>query len=146
MHHLIPDRLKEENQYGSNVQALALSLMNIGNVSVNKVKKMIYGLSEEEINPSEGYIIKQQKKAAIALNTFVSELTDRCLKLSIVYWDDTVIDINKHRGCLRFYGDEKMALYKAHPQKNKEGLDNDGILKLLPVETLWTWRGNEACH
>ena len=135
-HQTIPNRLKEENQYGSNVQALALSLMNIGNVSVNKVRKMIYGLSEEEINPSEGYIIKQQKKAAMALNTFMSELTDRCLNLSIVYWDDTVIDINKRRGCLRFYGDEKMALYKAHPHKNKKGLDEDGILKLLPEETV----------
>lgn len=135
-HQHIPDRLKEENQYGSNVQALALSLMNIGNVSVNKVRKMIYGLSEEEINPSEGYIIKQQWKAAIALNTFISELTDRCLKLRIVYWDDTVIDINKRRGCLRFYGGENIALYKAHSQKNKEGLDNDGVLKLLPKETV----------
>lgn len=66
----------------------------------------------------------------------MSELTDRSLKLSIVYWDDTVIDINKHRGCLRFYGDEKMALYKAHPHKNKKGLEEDGILKLLPEETV----------
>lgn len=135
-HQPIPAKLKEENQYGSNVQALALSLMNIGNVSVNKVRKMIYGLSEEEVNPSEGYIIKQQKKAALALNNFTRELTNRCLKLSIVYWDDTVIDINKHRGCLRFYGDEKVALYRAHPQKNKEGLDDDAILKLLPKETV----------
>lgn len=135
-HQPVPDKLKEENQYGSNVQALSLSFMNIGNVSVNKVRKMIYGLSEEEVNPSEGYIIKQQKKAALALNNFIIELTNRCLKLSIVYWDDTVIDINKHRGCLRFYGDEKVALYRAHPQKNKEGLDDDAILKLLPKETV----------
>jgi len=62
--------------------------MNIGNVSVNKVRKMIYGLSEEQVNPSEGYIIKQQKKAALALNNFIKELTNRCLELSVVYWDD----------------------------------------------------------
>jgi transposase len=61
-HQPIPTNLKEDNQYGIHVRSLALSLMNIGNVSVNKVRKMIYGLSEEEINPSEGYIIKQQKK------------------------------------------------------------------------------------
>lgn len=135
-HQNIPNRLKEENQYGSNVQALILSLMNIGNVSVNKVRKMIYGLSEEEINPSEGYIIKQQKKAADALNNFIKELTDKCRTLDTVYWDDTVIDINKRRGCLRFYGDERIALYTAHLQKNKDGLDEDGILKLLPKETI----------
>ncbi|MCC9293915.1 transposase [Clostridium sp. WLY-B-L2] len=36
---------------------------------------------------------------------------------------------------ITFYGDEKTALYKAHPHKNKEGIDDNGILKLLPEET-----------
>lgn len=131
----IPEELKEENQYGSSVKALLLALMNIGNVSVGKVRKMIYGLSEEEINPSEGYIIKQQKKAALQLETFISDLKKRCCGLELVYRDDTVIFINTARGCLRFYGDEKTALYTAHRYKNKEGLDEDGILKLLPATT-----------
>ena len=133
-HQPIPAKLKEENQYGSNVQALALSLMNIGNVSVNKVRKIICGLSEEEINPSEGYLIKQQRKAAGGLAPFMEELRERCLSLKTVYWDDTVIDINKHRGCLRFYGNEKLALYRAHLHKDKDGLDKDRILSLLPGE------------
>ena len=135
-HPSVPTKLKEDNQYGDHVRALALSLMNIGNVSVNKVRKMIYGLSEEEINPSEGYIIKLQKKAAIGLNSFLDELKKRCLTLGTLYWDDTVIDISVTRGCLRFYGDDKTALYVAHQHKNKEGLDEDGILKLLPPDTV----------
>lgn len=110
--------------------------MNIGNVSVDKVRKMIYGLSKEEINPSEGYLIKQQCKAAGTLKPFMEELRKQCLSLKTVYWDDTVIDINTNRGCLRFYGDETLALYTAHRQKDKEGLDNDRILKLLPAETV----------
>lgn len=132
----IPVSLKEENQYGSRVQALGLSLMNIGNMSVNKVRKMIYGLSEEEIHPSEGYLVKLQRKAAKALEGFREELKKKCLTLGTIYWDDTVIDIHTRRGCLRFYGNEQMALYTAHLHKNKEGLDDDGILKLLPAETI----------
>jgi len=132
----IPPNLKEDNQYGSQVRSLALALMNIGNVSVNKVRKMIYGLSEEEIDPSEGYIIKQQRKAAKELMLFWEELKKKCLTLETVYWDDTVIDINTRRGCLRFYGDETTALYAAHLHKDKVGLDDDGILKLLPKETV----------
>lgn len=135
-HEPIPSNLKEDNQYGSRVRALSLSFMNIGNVSVNKVRKMIYGLSEEEINPSEGYIIKQQRKAAKELMPFWEELKKRCLTLKTVYWDDTVIDISTQRGCLRFYGDKTMAIYTAHLHKNKEGLDDDGILKLLSEETV----------
>jgi transposase len=135
-HEPIPTKLKEDNQYGSHVRALTLSLMNIGNVSVNKVRKMIYGLSEEEINPSEGYIIKQQRKAAMELAPFIDDLKKKCLALETLYWDDTVIDINTARGCLRFYGDDNTALYMAHRYKNKEGLDEDGILKLLPPDTV----------
>jgi len=43
--------------------------------------------------------------------------------------------INTQRACLRFYGTEKLALYKAHMHKDKEGLDRDNILKLLPPTT-----------
>ncbi len=135
-HQPIPPKLKEDNQYGVHVRAQALALMNIGNVSVNKVRKMIYGLSEEEINPSEGYIIKQQKKAATELTTFLEELRKRCINLKTIYWDDTVIDINTARGCLRFYGDDNTALYVAHRYKNKEGIDEDAILKLLPQDAV----------
>lgn len=132
----VPITLKEENQYGQNVKALALALMNIGNVSVNKTRKMLYGLSEQEINACEGWIIKQQKIASTHLKGFMENAKKRCIGLNTVYWDDTVIDINTKRACLRFYGDERLALYTAHQHKNKQGLDEDGILKLLPRDTV----------
>lgn len=131
----VPDYLKEENQYGSRTQALALSLMNIGNVSMNKVRRMIYGISEGEVHPTEGYIAKLQSRAASLLQPFLTELMRECLKRGILYWDDTVIMIDTKRGCLRFYGDEQIALYFAHKQKNKEGIDADEILPQLPATT-----------
>ena len=36
---------------------------------------------------------------------------------------------------MRFYGNERIALYKAHPRKNREGIDNDAILGLLSADT-----------
>lgn len=53
----------------------------------------------------------------------------------LLYWDDTVIMIDTKRGCLRFYGDERIALYCVHRQKNKEGIDADEILPQLPKTT-----------
>ena len=135
-HETIATELKEENQYGSGVKSLALALMNIGNVSINKTVKMIYGLSKEEICPSEGYVAKLQKRYAKDLGDFYEELRKRCITLGKVYWDDTVIGINTARGCLRFYGDEKTALYAAHLHKDKKGLDEDKILQLLPKTTI----------
>ena len=133
--HKIPDNLKEENQYGASTQALALSLMNIGNVSVNKVRRIISGLSQGDVEPTDGYIIKLQSRAANMLKPFVEELKRKCLQMKTLYWDDTVIFISTKRACLRFYGNERIALFCAHMHKNKEGIDADGILPLLSEDT-----------
>ena len=132
----IPCYLKEDNQYGSNVQSLCLTLMDIGNVPINKVKRIVNGLSDGEIDLSEGYISKLQKRAAGKLNKFIEDSKDYCRNASLLHWDDTVIDINTNRGCLRFYGDDHLALYTAHSRKDKDGLDEDKILSLLPETTV----------
>lgn len=131
----IPVRLKEDNQYGSEVQALALSLGNEGNVSMNKIRRLIKGITHNEIDPSEGYIAKLQKRASKKLEEFNDDLFRELLKQDLVHWDDTVIMINTKRACLRFYGTKKLALYKAHEHKDKDSLDDDGLLNTLSENT-----------
>ena len=136
VHERIPADLKEENQYGVQVQAMALTLINQGNVSLNKVRKMTYGFTGGEIQLSEGYLCKLQERASRNAWDFCEDIRKELLKQDVVSWDDTVIMINTQRGCLRFYGTETLALYKAHMHKDKEGLDRDNILKLLPPTTM----------
>jgi hypothetical protein len=131
----IPKTLKEPNQYGSNVQALALSLMNTGNVAINKVRTLISGMTVGAMLQSEGYIAKLQKRASIGLTMFVYDLKNVLINRSLIYWDDTVIMINTERACLRFYGDDSISFYTAHARKNMEGLAHDGILGLLKEMT-----------
>jgi len=135
IHMRIPDDLKEENQYGVQVQAMALTLMNQGNVPLNKVRNMTYGFTDGEIQLSEGYLCKLQQRASRNAWNFCEDVRKEILKQDIVSWDDTVIMINTHRACLRFYGTEKLALYKAHMHKDKAGLDQDNLLELLPSTT-----------
>lgn len=132
----IPMKLKEENQYGSKVQALSIALVNQGCVSFNRTKEIITGLTEGQINLSEGYISKLQKRMGGQLTEFMKELKKAVIGLPIVHWDDTVIAIATKRACLRYYGDNKIALYTAHERKDKSGLDDDGILSLLGKETV----------
>jgi hypothetical protein len=134
-HTPIPVRLKEENQYGPHVQAMALTFINEGNVSINKTQEMIKGFTFGEIVPSEGYLAKLQRRAAKTLATFSEEMRTHLLTQSMIHWDDTEIMVNQHRACLRFYGDEHLALYKAHMQKNKEGVIKDQLLTLLNETT-----------
>ena len=131
VHKNIPNRLKEDNQYGSEIQAVALSLANEGNVSMNKIRHIIRGFSHDEIDMSEGYIAKLQKKASEKLVTFKKDLYKKILTCKLLYWDDTVIMINAKRGCLRFYGDKSIAYYTAHNHKNEDGIKEDGILNTL---------------
>lgn len=135
-HQEIPNNLKEENQYGPQVQALELTLMNQANVTINKAQKITKGLTNGEIDLSEGYIAKLQKRASDKLSNFMKEMKTQIIKQPLLHWDDTVIMIDTKRSCLRFYGTEKLAMYTAHSQKDKNGLDEDGILNVLSKETV----------
>lgn len=132
----IPNNLKEENQYGVNAQALAVSLLNEGCVSFHRTKELISGFTSDEMNMSEGYISKLQKRCYEKLEEFENELHKSILNQPIINWDDTVISINAKQACLRFYGTEKLAYYKAHEKKNKQGLDEDEILQYLSKDTV----------
>lgn len=135
-HEEIPNNLKEDNQYGPQVQALELTLMNQANVTINKAQKITKGLTDGEIELSEGYIAKLQKRASEKLSDFMEEMKIEIIKQPLLHWDDTVIMIDTKRSCLRFYGTDKLAMYKAHAQKDKIGLDEDGILNVLSKETV----------
>ena len=135
-HEDIPNNLKMENQYGSAVQALELTLMNQANVTINKAQKITYGMTNGEIDLSEGYIAKLQKRASDKLANFMKKMKTEIIKQKLLHWDDTVIMVDTHRSCLRFYGTENLAMYTVHEHKNKEGLNEDGILNVLAKDTV----------
>lgn len=131
----IEKRHKEKNQYGSNVQALALSLMVTGNVAINKVQMLLKGMTNAQMNPSEGFICKLYKRASEGLKQFKADLRKNMICRTLLYWDDTVIMIQTERACMRFYGDETIAYYTAHDAKDLNGIIEDDILTVLTEET-----------
>lgn len=135
-HENIPNHLKEDIQYGSRLKSVALTLTNVGNVPFNKIRRILSGLSMEEINPTEGYLAKLQKVSGKGLDNFIKELEDAVRTSEIVYWDDTVIQVDKKQSCMRYYGNDNICLFKAHEKKNKDGLDKDDILNKLSCKTI----------
>ena len=131
----IPHRLKEQNQYGPALQAMALALVDLGFVSVARAQEIISGILHKKLSPSVGYVGKVQKKASRLLVDFLKEAKEFCLIQRILYWDDTVIFMNTARACFRFYGNEKVAYYRAHAAKDAKGIEEDGILANLTEET-----------
>ena len=127
--------LKAENQYGSVIQATALALMNLGFVSMNRTRSLLCGIDPSSVAISEGYLAKLQKRHAGRLHAFADEVRTACIGSSLLYWDDTVVFINTSRACIRFYRNERLALYTAHMNKNLEGLMEDNILPELSEAT-----------
>lgn len=131
----IAPNLRAECQYGANVQALALSLMNTTNAAINKVPLLLNGLTKGEIDPCQGYVAKLQGRAAKGLRQFKDDLFKLMITRALLYWDDTVVMADKARICLRFYGDETIAYYVAHDKKDMEGVLADGVLEALTEMT-----------
>lgn len=124
--------LKAKNQYGPVIQATALSLMNIGFVSLNRTQSLLCGIDPDSISVSEGYLAKLQKRYGRKLEKFAEEVRAACVGSPLLYWDDTVVFINTARACMRFYGNEQLALYTAHMSKGLEGIMQDNVLPALP--------------
>ena len=127
--------LRGDCQYDANVQATILSMINTTNAAINKIPLFIKGFTGDEVSPCEGYVAKVQKRAAANLLPFREALSRYLISRDLIYWDDTVIMITTERGCLRYYGDETIAVYFAHKSKDMAGLDEDGLLNLLSRET-----------
>ena len=131
----IEKNLKEQNQYGETLQALALSLMVTGNVAINKVKMLLSGMTNGMMKPSEGFICKLYKRASDKLKDFMEDLRKYLITRTLLYWDDTVIMIMTKRACMRFYGDETISYYTAHEKKDLNGILEDDILTVLTEDT-----------
>lgn len=144
-HSPVPLNLKEQNQYGANVKAHILSLTNQGFVSISRTKDILQGICGGEISPSEGYIAKLQKQAAKALEGFMEDLRTNILGSRLLYWDDTVVFVDTKRACMRFYGNEQLALYTAHNRKNLKGIEKDGILPNLTQDT-WVMHDHNSIN
>lgn len=124
--------LKAENQYGSVIQAMALALLNLGFVSINRTQKLLSGLTCNPPGISQGYLSKLQKRFSKRLALFVEEVRNACISSGLIYWDDTVVFVNTSRACFRFYGNDRIALYCAHMKKDLAGILEDNLLSELP--------------
>ena len=124
--------LKAENQYGPAIQATALALMNLGFVSINRTRSLLCGIDPESVLLSEGYLAKLQKRYGDRLRAFAEDVRNACVGLPLLYWDETVVFIDTSRACIRFYGNDRLALYTAHMNKNLDGIMEDNVLPALP--------------
>lgn len=133
----IPDNLHADNQYGSSIQSLISILYNYGFIALNRIRYILSAITNGEVNPSEGYMVKLQKRASEKLKDFVFDACENLKKTKLLHWDDTVVHIaDKPKACFRGYSNTKIVLFKAHMAKDKAGINEDGILQNLSEDAI----------
>ena len=116
--------------YGNNVKAICLSMMNESNTPLNKITSFISGITNNEINLCEGYLIKLQKKSSDDLNEFIHELKEKIISLKHVFWDDTIIKFGIGEPSEGY--DEKDLEYIEkikNDEKNKDKKTRNGVIR-----------------
>ena len=108
------DILPRGVSYGENINSISLSLMNEANTPLNKITSFFTGITNSEVSPTEGYLVKLQKKSAKGLKQFTHDLKEKIISLDCVNWDDTVV----------IYG----------IGKSEEGYDEDDLAYLKKLE------------
>ncbi len=127
-HAPIPNNLKEDIQYGTTLQSLAVCLTNDIYTPFNKTRQLIQGITNGEVNPSEGYLTKLQKRASNYLDSFIEDAYEHITQSPVYGWDDGVVTIQQKDGILRTYCTDKVALFYGHEKKDEDSLIEDGIL------------------
>ena len=110
---------------GRAVQAVGLSLMNTCNVPINKVKTFFEGITNGEISPSEGYLAKLPMTKLKKLSEFRIVLKNLMLQRTLVYWDDTVININTRKAACAFTEMKHSHIIRLMRRKDLEGIEED---------------------
>lgn len=119
-HAPIPNDLKEEIQYGKTVQSLAICLTNETYTPFNKTVKLISGMTKNEINMSESYVAKLQKRASKNTEKFIEDLKKYIPEQPVYGWDDGVVSINQKAGILRTYCTDNVALLVMNLKMKKD--------------------------
>ena len=119
------DVLPRGVSYGENTNSIGLSMMNEANTALNKITSFFTGVTNGEINLTEGYLIKLQKKAVKGLKQFTHDLKEKIITLTHMGWDDTVCKYGIGKSDEGYDEDDLEYLKKMEEKQNDDETKKD---------------------
>ena len=120
--------LHDRVTYGEKLKSLAAMLSFEGNVSLNRIKSIVFELSGR-INLSEGTLVKWQNELKRKTEPFLERVKKELKASSVLHKDETGVRIDKKMNWLHVLSNRKLTLYFVHKKRGKEADDKIGILK-----------------
>ena len=134
---MFPAHITGTKQYGKGVSALAVTLLTLGMVSVDRTQKLMSSLGIPISKGTiQGMLITAAQKAEKALDYIKQTIR---LK-SVLHFDETGIQINGKLKWLHCACTDKWRYYSVQDKRGKEGIDAMGILPMangVAVHDFW---------
>ncbi|MDR0288168.1 MAG: DUF6444 domain-containing protein, partial [Clostridiales bacterium] len=121
-----PDGINSTMQYGSNMQALAVSLNTVGMVSINRTHEILSEVFGVPI--STGTIAAMVSNCAEKVADSVNEIKEAIIQEPIINLDETGIRVDKQTVWAHTASTENLTYIEVQPSRGKPGMDAIGIL------------------
>jgi len=122
--------LKDTITYGETVKAFVCMLCSEGLVSINRIKTMLFEITNGAINLSEGTIAKWNKDLSGKLHPFITEVREKLLTQPVLHKDETGIRINNSLQWFHVMSNKVYTLYFSNEKRGNEADTENGILPI----------------
>jgi len=122
--------LKDTITYGESVKAFVCMLSSEGLVSINRIKAMLFEITNGVINLSEGTIANWNKDLSGKLAPFITEIKEKLLTQPVLHKDETGIRINNS---LQWFHVLSNKIYTLYFSNEKRGNEADKEIDILPA-------------
>lgn len=121
-HAPFPDGVENDVNYGSGVKGLSYFLNNYCNVSIEKTREFLSGVSDGEINLSTGMINNLGRKLSAKTEADRRRIFASLLLSPVMYTDNTVGRVNGEKKAVVVCASEHEVLYFFKEQKGHKGI------------------------
>ncbi|MCL2206330.1 MAG: IS66 family transposase [Treponema sp.] len=122
--------LNDKLTYGETVKAFVAMLGSEGLVSINRIRMILYEITNGAIALSEGTIAKWNKELSGKLTSFINEIKEKLLVQPVLRKDETGIRVNNSLHWLHVLSNEDYTLYFSN---KKRGNEADKEIDILPA-------------
>ena len=120
-----PANITGAKQYGPGVAGLAVSLLTIGYMSVDRVQKLLKSL---KLPISRGEVQNMLNKAAKLVEAPVERIRQTVAQLPVAHYDETGLRVDGKLHWLHCACDEQWRYYSVQEKRGQEGIAKMGVL------------------
>ena len=114
--------------YGNNLKSFSNMLSVEGNVSINRIRQMIFEFSGGLLKLSEGTICKWNKDLARQLAPSIQSIKEKLLCSPVLHKDETGVWVDTKLNWFHVLSNDKYTLYYSEPRRGKDADIEAGIL------------------